>query len=86
LAFKEFSFFKREADAGMPGHHFAKAQERTADEWDISIGRVQRIISQGNVAICISLCVWAPLTFVASVTLQSVTTPFRTVEGLCQEN
>jgi hypothetical protein len=55
---KVFGYLKHEADAGMPVHNVAKAQECTAEACNISIGNVQRIISDGNVAICIllSLC------------------------------
>jgi ABC-type proline/glycine betaine transport system ATPase subunit len=55
LVYKVFSYFKREENAGMQGHGVAKAQERTAEACDISIKSVQRIISEGNVAICMSL-------------------------------
>jgi hypothetical protein len=54
LVYKVFSYFNREADAGMPVHFVAKSQERTGHECNIIIGSVQRIISDGNVAICIS--------------------------------
>jgi hypothetical protein len=57
--YKVFSYCKRETDAGMPVHDVAKAQERTAEAWDIRIRSVQRIISEGNAAICISPSLWA---------------------------
>jgi hypothetical protein len=59
---KEFSCFEREADAGMPVHDVAKAQERIAEACDTSIGSAQR--SEDNVAICISLSLCAPPAFV----------------------
>jgi hypothetical protein len=46
LVYKVFSYFKREADAGMPVHDVAKAQERTAEAYDVSIRSVQRIITR----------------------------------------
>jgi hypothetical protein len=53
--YKVFIYVKREADAEMAVHDVAKAQERTAEACDMSIRSVQRIISDGNVAICICL-------------------------------
>jgi hypothetical protein len=64
LVYKVFSYFKHEADAGMPVHDVAKVQERTSEACNISIGSVQRIISEGNVAICISLSLCAPPAFI----------------------
>jgi hypothetical protein len=57
----------------MPVHYVAKAQERSAEACDISIGSMQRIISEGNVAICISLALSPrhPPSFV-SVTLAAI--------------
>jgi hypothetical protein len=51
LVYKIFSYFKRETDAGMPVHDVAKAQERTAEVCDTSTRIVQRIISEGSVAV-----------------------------------
>jgi hypothetical protein len=70
LVYNVFSYFKREADAGMPVHDVAKAQKRTAEVQNISIRNEQRVISNGNVAVCISLSLSArhPPSFV-SVTL-----------------
>jgi hypothetical protein len=48
----------------MPVHNVAKAQECPAKVCDISTGIVQRIISEGNVTICISLSLCVPPTFV----------------------
>jgi hypothetical protein len=45
LVYKVFGYFKREADASMPVHDVAKAQERTAEECEISFRSVQRIVS-----------------------------------------
>jgi hypothetical protein len=50
FVYKVFSYFKREEDAGMPVHDVAKAQGCTTEAWDRSIGSVQRIIGEGNVA------------------------------------
>jgi hypothetical protein len=61
---KSFSYFKCEADAGMPVHDVAKAQECTAEACDISNGSVQKIISEGNVAICVFFFLCAPPAFV----------------------
>jgi hypothetical protein len=55
LEYKVFSYFKREAYAGMTVNDIAKAQERTAEACDITTGSMQRIISEGNVAIYHSL-------------------------------
>jgi hypothetical protein len=57
-------WFKHGADSGIPVHDVAKAQERTAEACDIIIGRVQRIISEGNVAFCIWLSLYASSAFV----------------------
>jgi hypothetical protein len=54
--YKEFTYFMREAEVGMPVHDVAKAQESSAKACDISTGSAQRIIREGDVAICISLC------------------------------
>jgi hypothetical protein len=64
--YKLFSYFKREANAGMPVHEIRKVQERTAEACDINIGSVQRIISAGSVTVCLSLSLslCAPPTFV----------------------
>jgi hypothetical protein len=37
LVYKVFSYFKHEADAGMPVHEVAKAQERTAEVCDVAL-------------------------------------------------
>jgi hypothetical protein len=54
LVNKVFSYFKREADAGMSIHEATKAQERNAEPCDTSIRNLQRIISEGNLAIFLS--------------------------------
>jgi hypothetical protein len=46
-----FTYFKCEADAGMPVHGITKAQKRSAEAYDISIESVQRITSEGKVTI-----------------------------------
>jgi hypothetical protein len=53
--YKVFSNCKREADTGVPVGDIVKAQERTAEACDTSIGSVQRINGEDNVAICLSL-------------------------------
>jgi hypothetical protein len=60
--YKVFGYFKREADAGMPVHNVAKERECTPEARHSITCVYQIIISEGNVAICISVC--APSAFV----------------------
>jgi hypothetical protein len=62
--YKVFSYFKRAADTSMPIQDIAKAQECTVEACDASIGSVQRIINEDNVAIYISLSLCMPPTLV----------------------
>jgi hypothetical protein len=74
LVYKVFSYFKREADSGLSIHDAAKQQERGAERCDVSIGRVHGIISEGNVAICISR--YAPSLSFVSATQQALSVTY----------
>jgi hypothetical protein len=57
-----YKIFISSADVGMPVHDVAKPQECTAEASDISTESVQRI-SEGNIAICISISLCEPPAF-----------------------
>jgi hypothetical protein len=63
LVYKVFSYFEREGDAGMPVRDVAKVQECTDEACNINIRSVQKSISKGNIAICISLSACHLLSF-----------------------
>jgi hypothetical protein len=60
-----------EADICTPNHVTAKAQEHTAETWEISTQSLQRITSERN-KICTPLSFCAPPNFV-SVSSESIT-------------
>jgi hypothetical protein len=75
LVYKVFSYFKREADTGMPVHDVAKPQDRTDVACDIIIGIVPKITSEGCEAYhspheCLELHLHTPVNTVSWKTIK----------------
>jgi hypothetical protein len=69
------SYSECEADAAMPVHDVTKAQGRTDGVCDRSIGSMERIMSEGNDAICIAPCVPTAFDRVGHFSSLKLTTP-----------